>query len=159
VTQQSPPAERFRFLARVLRKECEHLAGTDRRLFAAPFNDDMVSAMERDPILAERVDAFVSRFSRLQDSLGDKLLPLLLDALGERPGAVIDNLDRAERLGLIESADHWLAMRKLRNQMVHEYIEDNAVLVNALRAGHEFVPTLIATAGRILSEIDRRGWM
>ena len=44
----------------------------------------------------ERVEAFVSRFGRLQDTLGDKLLPLYLQALGERRGATIDNLDRAE---------------------------------------------------------------
>jgi hypothetical protein len=151
--------ERFRFLIRVLRKECAHLMGTDTRLFAAPFTMTTVAALEHDPILAERVDAFVGRFSRLQDSLGDKLLPLLLGALGERPGAAIDNLDRAERLGLVESADEWLAMRKLRNQMVHEYIDDNAVLVNALNAGHQFVPTLVAAAERMIREIETRGWV
>ena len=151
--------ERFRFLIRVLRKECAHLMGTDTRLFAAPFTTSTVAALEHDPILAERVEAFVGRFSRLQDSLGDKLLPLLLSALGERPGAAIDNLDRAERLGLVESADDWLAMRKLRNQMVHEYIDDNVVLVNALNAGHQFVPTLIAAAERMIREIETRGWI
>lgn len=41
-------------------------------------------------------------FWRLQDTIGDKLIPALLRALGEPQGAVIDNLDRAERLG-------WLA--------------------------------------------------
>ena len=151
--------ERFHFLARVLRKECTHLAGTDARLFATPFTESTAAALEHDPILAERVEAFVGRFGRLQDSLGDKLLPLLLRGLGERPGAFVDNLDRAERLGLVESADNWLAMRKLRNQMVHEYIEDNAVLVNALNAGHHFVPTLIATAERMIKEAEARGWV
>jgi hypothetical protein len=29
-------------------------------------------------------------------------------------------------------------MRQLRNQMVHEYIEDLAVLASALRSGHAF---------------------
>lgn len=28
---------RFQFLTRVVRKECQHLATTDRRLFATPF--------------------------------------------------------------------------------------------------------------------------
>ena len=36
----------------------------------------------------------------------------------ERVGAVLENLDRAERLGLIDGADDWLAVRKLRNLMV-----------------------------------------
>lgn len=33
----------------------------------------------------------------------------------ESVGAVFENLDRAERLGLINDADDWLAVRKLRN--------------------------------------------
>jgi uncharacterized protein with HEPN domain len=36
------------------------------------------------------------------------------------------------------SADGWMEMRRLRNQMVHEYIEDLAVLASALRSGHAF---------------------
>lgn len=45
----------------------------------------------------------MGRFGRLQDTLGDKLLPLLLSLLGEKVSSAIDNLDRAERLGFIES--------------------------------------------------------
>jgi hypothetical protein len=56
-----------------------------------------VKQMDSDEDLAERVEAFVSRFGRLQDTLGDKLLPNLLVFVGERPATVIDNLDRAER--------------------------------------------------------------
>jgi hypothetical protein len=41
----------------------------------------------------------------------------------EGAGAVFENLDRAEKLGLLSSADDWLAVRKLRNLMVHEYID------------------------------------
>jgi hypothetical protein len=48
-----------------------------------------------------------------------------------------------------------MEMRKLRNQMVHEYIEDLAVLSSALRSGHEFVPTLVAAARRCVVEVER----
>lgn len=111
--------------------------------------------MELDPVLAERLDAFVSRFGRLQDTVGDKLLPALLNALAEKTGPAIDNLDKAEKLGLIGSADVWMEMRRLRNQMVHEYIEDVVVLTSALRSGHSFVPELIAAAGRCVAEARR----
>ena len=77
----------------MVKKEAQHLEMTTRRLFST------------DPDLAERVDAFVSRFGRLQDTLGDKRLPLLFSALGEKPMAMIDKLDRANRLGLIPSGD------------------------------------------------------
>ena len=108
-----------------------------------------------DPILAERIDAFVSRFGRLQDTVGDKLLPTLLSALAETPGAAIDNLDKAEKLGLLVSADEWMVMRRLRNQMVHEYIEDLTVLSSALRSGHAFVPALVNGASRCVAEVER----
>ncbi|MEQ9394231.1 hypothetical protein [Haliea sp.] len=34
---------------------------------------------------------------------------------------------KAEKLGWLDSADEWMTFRKLRNQMVHEYIEDRAL--------------------------------
>ena len=151
-------ALRLKFLARVVCKECKHLTTTDKRLFADQFTMAQAIRLEEDPDLAEQVDAFVGRFGRLQDTVGDKLLPLLLTALGEKPFAVIDNLDRAERLGLIKSADEWMTMRNLRNQMVHEYIEDLVVLSSALQTGHAFVPILIAAANKMIAEIERRGW-
>jgi len=149
---------RLQFLVRVTQKECRHLLVTDQSLFACAFTLEHAKRLETDQALSERVEAFVGRFSRLQDTLGDKLLPILLLALGEIPAAVIDNLDRAERLGLIASADQWLVMRKLRNQMVHEYVEDPEVLINALQAGHEFVPVLVDTCKRFNTEIQQRGW-
>jgi len=149
---------RLQFLVRVVRKECQHLASTDSRLFKGVFSLEQVQLLETDPDLAERVEAFVGRFARLQDTVGDKLLPQLLAALGEKIASVMDNLDRAERLGLIKSADEWMAMRNLRNQMIHEYVEDPVLLANALQTGHSFVPELIDAAGKMIAEIEQRGW-
>ncbi len=150
--------ERLRFLTRVVTRERSHLLATNTRVFAEPFSPSRARQLDVDTDLSERVEAFVARFSRLQDTLGDKLIPTLLRALGEPIGAVIDNLDRAERLGWLSSADDWLATRQLRNRMIHEYIEDPAILASALQAGHEFVPMLIAASTTLLAEIDRRGW-
>lgn len=83
-------------------------------------------------------------------------LPTLLDALAEPKASAIENLDRAEKLGWLESTDDWLEMRKLRNQMVHEYIEDLVILSNALKVGHEFVVTLVNTAERFVVQAQRR---
>lgn len=151
-------ALRLQFLVRVVRKECRLLLATDQRLFGVPFTAERARQIEADLDLAERVEAFVGRFGRLQDTVGDKLLPVLLTALGETPAAAIDNLDRAERLGLIGSADEWMSMRKLRNQMVHEYVEDPALLADALQTGHDFVPILVGAANGLMEEIERRGW-
>lgn len=151
-------ALRLQFLVRVVRKECRHLATTDSRLFGNQFTLEDVERLEADPDLAERVEAFVGRFGRLQDTVGDKLLPQLLGALGEKLSSALDNLDRAERLGLIKSADEWMTMRSLSNQMIHEYVEDPALLANALQTGHSFVYELIAAADKMIAEIERKGW-
>ncbi|WP_157267757.1 hypothetical protein [Azohydromonas aeria] len=70
--------ERLLFLARVVEREARYLADTDGRLFELPMTLDRAATLPQDSLLAERVDAFVARFARLQDTLGDKLLPALL---------------------------------------------------------------------------------
>jgi len=124
MTHSSSTLERLKFLHKVVKREVKHLLATDARLFVIPLTVEFAQQLESNEELAERVEAFVSRFGRLQDTLGDKLLPQLLIFLGEKPGAAIDNFDRAERLGWLESTATWMEMRKLRNQMVHEYIDD-----------------------------------
>ncbi len=148
--------ERLAFLARVVMKELQHLLLTDGRLFSREFNEETVKFLETDVDLAEQLDAFVSRFGRLQDTAGDKVLPALLSAIGEPVGPVIDNLDKAERFGWITSADDWLAIRRLRNEMVHEYIEDPVILADAVNTGHRLVPTLKNVVNNLIQEIDRR---
>ncbi|MCG5510192.1 hypothetical protein [Ectothiorhodospira lacustris] len=150
---------RLQFLARIVEKEARHLRITDQRFFAHPFSLQRARQLENDTDQAERANAFVARFGRLQDSLGDKLIPLYLRGLGEKTGAAIDNLDKAERLGVIPSSDTWLTVRKLRNQMIHEYIEDPEILVNALETGHHFVPVLLEVTQTLLDDMLTRGWL
>lgn len=152
----TPQAERLFFLTQVVRREIKHLQATDNRLFAKLLTPEQVAQLDSNEALAERVEAFISRFGRLQDTLGDKLFPNLLTFVGERPSTMVDNLDRAERLGWIKSSDAWLETRKLRNQMIHEYIEDPIVLADALNRGHQRIPDLLYAATQMLLEIDKR---
>ena len=149
---------RLQHLAEAVSSTTLHLQATDRGVFAQPFTVARASGLDGDAALAERVDAFVARFSRLQDLLGDKLLPALLVALGEPARLMVDNLDHAERMGWITSPDDWMRVRRLRNQMVHEYIKDPAVLADALQSGHDYVPVLAAAAAALVGELKRRGW-
>lgn len=155
----NPLIQRLRFLMRVVSRESAYLEATDVRLFDQPFDADRARRLPDDEAEAERVDAFVSRFGRLQDTLGNKVLPVYLKAVGETVGAMLDNLDRAERLELVSSADHWFTVRNLRNQMVHEYIEDPEILSSALQSGHEFVPVLVHTAHVFKTDMTNRGWL
>ncbi len=159
MTAAQDEIERIRFLVRVAARERRYLVDTDQRLFAEPFTPERAGTLDRHPEEAERVDAFVARLARLQDTLGDKLVPALLSALGERTGPALDNLDRAERFGWIPSSDEWFAIRKLRNQMIHEYIEDPKVLASALQRGHDYVPTLAEVTDRLKAVAVERQWV
>lgn len=159
MTHDPEHLNRLRFLLRVVQRERKQLQNTDRRVFDEPFTVARARQLDTDVELSERIEAFASRFSRLQDTVGDKLIPVLLRMLGESPGAAIDNFDRAERLGWLASADEWMSTRLLRNQMIHEYIEDPAILASALQAAHERVPMLVATTLALEAEVENRGWL
>jgi hypothetical protein len=87
---ESDAKARLQFLARVVKGEQSNLNKTDRRLFSTPFTAERAASLDQDDPLAERVDAFVARFSRLQETLGDKLQPALLAALGENRPTLVD---------------------------------------------------------------------
>lgn len=144
-SSSSPELPRFQALLDTVWREGKHLLQTDRRLFATPIDEDRVKQMEDDPDLAERVDAFAARFGRMQDTLGDKLLPSYLRLMGERPGLVLDNLHRAEAIGLIGSSQEWLDLRNQRNKLIHEYISNPAEFADTLMHAHQFVAQLIHT--------------
>lgn len=120
--------EAFRHTAEIVAKETRLLQRTMSRLFASKIDADWVKALQDDDVLAERVEAFASRFGRLQDTLGEKLLPRTSTLAGRRPAALVELLAAAEKLGWIESADRWLEWRKLRNRLVHEYMHTCRIL-------------------------------
>lgn len=106
--------------------------------------------LEQDPGCAERLEAFVSRFGRMQDTMADKLLPRWLLALAEVPGSQIETLNRAERLGVLPSTERWLEARNLRNRPVHEYITDPARFAEDLVLAREYSLMLLDTFNRLL---------
>lgn len=120
-------------LIRVTAKEARYLERTADRLRALNIDLPWVESLENSDEHSEMLDAFASRYGRLQDTLGDKLLPALLRAGLEKTGAQLDNLLRAEKLGWIESTQTWIELRELRNRLVHEYMESADDLLDALQ--------------------------
>ena len=156
MTDEEELAIRVKALVRIVGKELEYLQQTDARLFSEAFTTERAALLDRDPDFSERVVAFVSRFGRLQDTLGDKLIPLYLQLIGEKPKAFVDNLDRMEKLEVVDNANEWPRMRRLRNQMVHEYINDVNVFVKAINEAHDFISSMASTAHRLSNDIFGR---
>ncbi|MEA3448986.1 MAG: hypothetical protein U9Q98_11170 [Bacteroidota bacterium] len=69
------------------------------------------------------VDQLIFRFSKMQDSMGGKLFPAILENLGENVKGLpfIDQLVKLEELNIIPDADEWMLLRETRNIVTHEY--------------------------------------
>lgn len=141
-------AARLDHLRRVVIKKCNYLIYTDEGLKQTDPQFRWLDAVEQNADLTERLDAFVSRFCRLQDTLGDKLLPAYLSMQLEPIGTVLDNLNRAEKLGLIAS----IKARSLRNNLVHEYAEDVELLRQSILHALELVPMLETVTQKLCQE-------
>lgn len=90
------------------------------------------------------LDQLVFRFGRLQDAMGTRLLPALLQLTQEWQDnePFIDKLNRAEKLGMLPSAEQWQLLRELRNQTAHEYPAHPELVMANLRLLLAHVPML-----------------
>jgi hypothetical protein len=87
-------------------------------------------------IAVKNIDQYLFRFSKIQDSMGRKMFPYFLLSLGEEIKTIpfVDMLNRIEELLSIKISDEWLELRKIRNDLTHEYEEDSAGNASTLNA-------------------------
>ena len=117
--------------------ECRHHAailreartGIGTRLFAPESVDEISTETRR------LLDQLAYRFGKLQDTLGQRVLPGILD-LSEEPlpesTPFGEKLQRLERLGVVPDVNQWRILRELRNQLTHEYLDAPALKAAAL---------------------------
>ena len=141
-------------MIRITQKEATYLVRTAERIKQQSPDIDWVGSLEHSDDRSEMLDAFVLRYGRLQDTLGDKLLPQLLRANLEKTGTQLDNLLRAEKLGWIESAQAWIELRELRNRLIHEYMESTEDLLEALIAALQGVQVLVDVRSRMATRVQ-----
>ena len=102
-------AENALLALELARKEATYLGYTHRTLFAVPIDAVWVQQLAAQPELAEKVEAFASRFGRLQDHLGQKLIPRFAALLGESPKSLLDVLAYTEKLSGLQAPTALLA--------------------------------------------------
>lgn len=118
-------------LAECARHEEKILAAYRHLLPYFPFTVDKF--LHLDEITSGFLDQFVYRFSKLQDTLGERIFPALL-LLGKeevKGKTFLDILHRMEELDLL-NADEWIDLRELRNEIAHEYSHNADEVVQAL---------------------------
>ena len=130
-------------------KEVSYLLYTQRTLFSLQIDIAWVQELKNRPDLAEKIDAFVSRFARLQDHIGEKLIPRFASLLGEAPKSFLDTLSYAERMEWVEAAEEFIGARKLRNLLVHEYRDNAQLFLDALLAADRATRQLVDIVARM----------
>ncbi len=99
------------------------------------------------------LDQFSTRFSKLQDAMGAKLFPAVLELTkeqGELP-AFLDKLYRLEKIGAILSAEHWLLLREMRNEFSHDYPDDPTIQSAILNKAYNLAGDLLSALNQIES--------
>jgi hypothetical protein len=72
----------------------------------------------------------ITRFAQLQDLIGSKIFPFILETVGEFDVMTyIDKLHRLEKLGYLHDTFWWQDLRILRNNIAHDYLEETETLV------------------------------
>ena len=89
-----------------------------------PFTKESISKLNEEQI--SYIDQIIYRFSKLQDAVGQKLFGTVLLFLDEdvTNKSAIDIFNRLEQLEIIEDYESWKDLRDLRNELAHEYEED-----------------------------------
>lgn len=112
-------------LKKLLQQELQLLDDASQVL-AYSFNKCSKIGLKTDfsPEELESFESLCSRFARLSDILTQKIFRLLAEIALEQPGTVRDRINRAEKWNLIETAEEFVAIRIVRNDIAHEYLPE-----------------------------------
>ncbi len=90
------------------------------------------------------IDQMIFRFSKLQDTMGEKMFPSILELQGEdiKKLTFIDRLNRLEELELLYK-DEWMSLRKDRNEVAHEYSFNQDEVVDGINLIFDRVDDLL----------------
>ncbi len=90
------------------------------------------------------IDQMIFRFSKLQDTMGEKLFPSLLELMGEevKNKPFIDRLNRIEELEILYR-DDWMSLRKDRNEIAHEYSFNQDEVVDSINTIYDIADKLL----------------
>jgi len=115
-----------------------------------------MSIANMDDEVVQDWDQFILRFTKLQDAMGARLYPALLDYLQEpyqdRP--MLDKLHRLESLSYLSSADEWNTLRVIRNTFAHDYPQDDALKAAYLNEAVAAVPLLDALLAKVAPVVE-----
>ena len=125
----------------------KHLYPFSREIFPIKKYEDLTS-----------LEMFISRFSKLQDYMGEYLFPAYLKFLDENLSllSMIDRLNKLEKYGILETVEKWKYLRDLRNNLAHEYPNSFEMIVLTLNEVFAKCGYLEEVLNRIKNEYTAR---
>lgn len=104
------------------------------------------------------IDAFIFRFIKLQDFMGDKLFKDILKIVGEYKDnmSLIDILDKLEKLEIIKDADHWINYRAIRNKLTHEYPDNQEEVIEGINLAIIYFEEISQVLNNIMNYIEEK---
>lgn len=105
------------------------------------------------------IDAFIYRFVKLQDYMGEKLFKELLKSVLEYKDnmSMLDVLDKLEKLEIIKSSDRWLDYREIRNKLTHEYPDNKDEIIEGIKISLEYFEEIVKMITNIKFYIKDNG--
>ena len=69
------------------------------------------------------IELMISRFTKLQDTIGAKIFPVLIDVLevNTERQSFLDTLYKLEKWNFLPSAESFIKLREVRNYLTHDY--------------------------------------
>lgn len=103
------------------------------------------------------IDQLIFRFSKLQDTLGEKIFPgiLLLAKEEVKKKTFLDILNRVEELEIVETKK-WLQLRETRNEIAHEYSFNIDDVVESIMRVYHAADELVAIYSNVRSFCQTR---
>jgi hypothetical protein len=98
----------------------------------APFKADTFPLKTHEDLSS--LDMFTYRLSKLQDTMGSKLIPHFLKMCGENIDGLtlVDMLNLLQKIYILDDIKAWQKLRDIRNGLSHEYPESYQTISETL---------------------------
>jgi len=89
-----------------------------------PLSVNKYKALTKGEVQA--IDQYLFRFAKLQDAMGEKVFKRIIQQYEQKNDALplIDVLNKLEKFGFLNSSKEWINLRKIRNEITHQYDDE-----------------------------------
>ena len=104
----------------------------------------------------QAMDQFIYRFSKLQDTIGEKLIKIVFSLYEENieKFTFIDILNRLEKADILTTKE-WIELRDIRNELSHNYEDEpmeSAIVLNKVYEKEEVLESIYKNIKNVLTK-------